>query len=363
MKYSYNGRNFDIKRYPPTTNRSLQPWNASDELILEYIDEHSSDSESIALVNDRFGFLATTLFHHKPISVVNYKSQQKSIERNYTSNSLVLKSRTIISPFAKLPELELGVIKIPKSLEAFEFQLQQLHGSMSENGTLICGFMTKYFTPQLLEIASNYFEDVEQSKAVKKARLLILKGKKDIEPQSLISNIEFKDKVYQQYPGVFSSDHIDYATQFFLEHLELKESDVKVLDLASGNGVIADQILLKNPDAEMHLLEDSFLAIESSKPNIESNAQHHWNDTLEGFEDGSFDLIVSNPPFHFDYETNIEVSLGLFEQVKRCLKESGRFSLVANKHLNYKTHLDKLFANCSISVENDKFVVYECLRM
>ena len=362
MKYSYKDRDFDIKRYPSTTNRSLQPWNASDELVLEFINEHSSDSDLVALVNDRFGFLATTLFHHKPISVVNYKSQQKSIERNYISNSLVLKSRTIQSPLNKLPEINLGVIKIPKSVEAFELQIQQLHGSLNENGTVICGFMTKYFTPQILEIASTYFENVEQSKAVKKARLLILKGKKDTEPQSLISSIEFKNKVYQQYPGVFSSNHIDYATQFFLEHLELKESEVKVLDLASGNGVIADQILLKNPDAEIHLLDDSFLAIESSKLNIESKAQHHWNDTLEDFEGSSFELIVSNPPFHFDYETNIEVSLGLFEQVKRCLKESGRFSLVANQHLNYKTHLDKLFTSCSVTAENDKFVVYECLN-
>lgn len=362
MKYTYNDRDFDIKRYPSTTNRSLQPWNAADELIHDFINDLNEEPESSVLLNDRFGFLATTLFKLQPLSVVNHKSHQKAVERNYVSNSLVLKSRTIKTPLGTLPDIDLGVIKVPKSLEAFEFYLQILHKSLKENGVIICGFMTKYFTPQLLEISSKYFEEVEQSKAKKKARLLILKNKKEIDYQSVTLDIKFGDKVYKQYPGVFSSDHIDYATQFLLEHLIVKESEIKILDLASGNGVIADNILSQQPNAEVHLLDDSFLAVESSKMNVHEGAHFHWNDSLENFEDGSIDLVVSNPPFHFEYETNIEVTISLFTQVQNCLKESGRFVLVANKHLNYKTHLDKLFKICSITAENDKFVVYECLK-
>ena len=362
MKYTYNDRDFDIKRFPSTTNRSLQPWNAADELILEYISDLSDEYESSVLLNDRFGFLATTLFKLQPLSVVNHKSHQKAIERNYVSNSLVLKSRTIKTPLGSLPDTDIGVIKIPKSLEVFEFYLQLLHHSLKKNGTIVCGFMTKYFTPQLLEISSKYFDEVEQSKAKKKARLLILKNKKEVEQQSVTIDIEFSDKVYKQYPGVFSSDHIDYATQFLLEHLIVKESEINILDLASGNGVIADHILIQQPNAEVHLVDDSFLAVESSKMNVNEGAHFHWNDSLEDFDDGSLDLVVSNPPFHFEYETNIEVTISLFTQVQNSLKASGRFVLVANKHLNYKTHLDKLFKTCSITAENDKFVVYECLK-
>jgi 23S rRNA (guanine1835-N2)-methyltransferase len=362
MKYTYNDRDFDIKRYPSTTNRSLQPWNAADELILEYISDLSDEHESSVLINDRFGFLATTLFKLQPLSVVKHKSHQKAIERNYVSNSLVLKSRTIKTPFGSLPDTDLGVIKIPKSMEAFEFYLQLLHKSLRENGVIVCGFMTKYFTPQLLEISSKYFEEVEQSKAKKKARLLILKNKKEIEQQAVTIDIQFSDKVYKQYPGVFSSDHIDYATQFLLEHLSVKESENNILDLASGNGVIADNILSQQPNAEVHLVDDSFLAVESSKMNVNEGAHFHWKDSMEDFDDGSLDLVVSNPPFHFEHETNIEVTISLFTQVQRCLKSSGRFVLVANKHLNYKTHLDKLFKTCSITAENDKFEIYECLK-
>jgi len=362
MKYNYNDRDFDIKRYPSTTNRSLQPWNTADELILEFIGDLNDEPESTALINDRFGFLATTLFKLQPLSVVNHKSHQKAIERNYVSNSLVLKSRSIKTSLESLPDTDVGVIKIPKSLEAFEFYLQLLHCSLKEKGVIVCGFMTKYFTPQLLEISSKYFEDVEQSKAKKKARLLILKNKKEIEHQTVTIDIKFGDKVYKQHPGVFSSDHIDYATQFLLEHLSIKESENNILDLASGNGVIADHILHQKPNSEVHLVDDSFLAVESSKMNVNESAHFHWNDSLEDFDDESLDLVVSNPPFHFEYETNIEVTISLFTQVQRCLNESGRFVLVANKHLNYKTHLDKLFKTCSITAENEKFEIYECLK-
>ena len=74
-----------------------------------------------------------------------------------------------------------------------------------------------------------------------------------------------------------------------------------------------------------------------------------------------FDLIISNPPFHFEHETNIEVALNLFKEVKRCLKKGGSFQLVTSNHLNSKTHLNKLFHKVNIIAQNEKFVVYHCV--
>ena len=73
-----------------------------------------------------------------------------------------------------------------------------------------------------------------------------------------------------------------------------------------------------------------------------------------------FDLVVSNPPSHFEYETNIEIAITLFKEVARCLKPDGRFVIVASKHLNFKTHLERIFERCKISAENNKFIIYEC---
>ena len=78
--------------------------------------------------------------------------------------------------------------------------------------------------------------------------------------------------------------------------------------------------------------------------------------------DRYFDLVVSNPPFHFENETNIEVSIKLFQEVGRCLKEDGKFQLVASRHLNFNTHLIKIFADVYVIAEDEKFEIYECLQ-
>ena len=52
----------------------------------------------------------------------------------------------------------------------------------------------------------------------------------------------------------------------------------------------------------------------------------------------------------------------LFKEVQNCLKLGGRFVLVANKHLNYATHLEQIFTEVATVNTNKKFVVYECFK-
>lgn len=353
-----------VKRYPKTFQNSLQAWNASDELITEYIQENNLSLESTLLINDRFGFLACALVDFDPISIVNYKSQEKSLRQNLINNDFPIIEENIIYPFDKISKkLDTVLLKIPKSINLFELQLQEINNHISAQGTVVCGFMTKYFTPQIISIVGKYFDSIEQTQAKKKARLLVLKQKKKIDPIKLLTTIEFNNFHYKQYFGVFSSDHIDYGTQFLLEHLTIEPKLECILDLASGNGVIAHHIRKQNKTAEIHLTDDNYLAVESSKMNInDDNTHHHFSDCLENFPSQFFDLAVSNPPFHFEHENNIEVSLSLFKEVEKKLKPKGQFILVANKHLNYKTHLEKLFQDVTVTAENEKFIIYNCSK-
>jgi 16S rRNA G1207 methylase RsmC len=117
------------------------------------------------------------------------------------------------------------------------------------------------------------------------------------------------------------------------------------------------------PEAEIHLMDDVWLAVESAKLNLgKGNSVFHWTDTLKGFGDGMFDMVVSNPPFHFEYEIDITVPLGLFRDVKRTLKSSGVFLLVANRHLNYRTHLNRSFSLVNVVASDDKFEILRCYR-
>lgn len=61
--------------------------------------------------------------------------------------------------------------------------------------------------------------------------------KKETDKKEMITSIEYKESIYKQYLEVFSSELIDYATQFLLDHLEVKKTDECILDLASGNKI------------------------------------------------------------------------------------------------------------------------------
>lgn len=353
---------YTIKRHDLSTDKSLQPYSAADEYLLQRFNQFEPKPAHTAIYNDRFGFLGCNLNAYSPLIVLTQKSQEKAITANFEANGIAAPSFT--NPLAALERtMDLALVKIPKSIALFQLFLEHIVQNSTPNVTVVCAFMLRHFSPNLLQVASQYFDVVEQSLAQKKARLLVLTQKKSTAPKELLTTLEYKGRQYKQYWGVFSLEHIDYATQFFLQHMQVTPADECILDLASGNGIIGNEIHQLFPSAEVHLMDDSLLAVESAKLNIQGeNIHHHLNNDLSIFGDNTFDLIVTNPPFHFDYEINIQVPLQLFRESYRCLKPGGNLQIVANKHLNYKTHLAPLFSRVDILNEDGKFIIYRCVK-
>lgn len=351
---------FILERYPKTNDKSLRAWSNAELLVLEHVKDYKN--RKFHLYNDRFGVWNCTLHDRKLITLWTYASQKKAIRQNLSMNKLSI-DVSYKTPLDILNGVDVALMKIPKSLELFELFLYQIQQAACEKTEVVCGFMTKYFSPAYLKIAARYFEVVEQTKAWKKARLLILKSPKPFEKKELINKISWKEEILEQYYGVFSSERIDIGTQFLLSNLEIKSSEKTILDVATGNGIIAYAALQQNKEANLTLIDDFNLAIESSKLNLtKEKTQFICTDALDGVENNFYDLIVSNPPFHFEHENNIEVSLNLFNKIADSLKENGRFVMVANKHLNYKTHLLPLFVTVKVLATDSKFIIYECTK-
>jgi len=354
-----------IIRYPETTDRSLRAWSAADEYLIDQISDQDLSGKKIITYHDRFGYLNCQLHQNNIASVISYKSQEKAHLINLGNNKLNGKEAVFYNPLSVIDEkFDIALMKVPKSLNLFELYLSQIVSCIKEDGVIYCSFMTRHFTKQLLSIASNYFEDVEQTLALKKARVLVLKRKKEVESKPLINSFKINDtEVLKQYFGVFSAKEIDYATQFFIENMSIENPPQNIMDLAAGNGILAYVLQKQFPESNIHLMDDFFLAVESSKLNLQGeNVHFHYNDTLKEVEENSLDLVVSNPPFHFEYETNIEISLRLFKDVTYCLKPGGHFQLVANRHLNYGAHLERMFNKVVKLAQNDKFEIYNCIK-
>lgn len=365
MNFEYHHHLYQIERYPVTQDKSLQPWSSADVHMLNYLTDQYDENPRLMIANDRFGFLSCVCHEGHPSVIVSHKSHEKALLKNAERNSIDIMPEQILTPLSAIDTCaEVVLIRMPKSLDQFTLLLHQISQSLSDEAVVVCGFMTKYFTPAMVTVAEQFFDKVSQSRAYKKSRLLILKHKKLNVSVDFIHTVSYSaEKTFKQYFGVFSADHIDPATRFLIDHLDIRLSDQVVLDLASGNGVLGHAVREKNSVARIHLMDDAFLAVESSKFNLPpDNVDFHYEDDLSWADDEIFDVVVSNPPFHFEHEVTSEVTIGLFADVHRALKDGGRFQLVANKHLNYNVVLKNIFQTVEIVSSNKKFIILSCVK-
>ena len=158
MYFKYEEKNYSVERYPSSDNKSLRAWSAADEYLLKYLKENNISYTKPLIYNDRFGFLSTILSKQQPDIIINYKSQEKSLEINLKKHGIDLNNVSKKRPLDKIETpFDLVLIKIPKSLDLFRLQLDQFHESLKEDSLVVCAFMTKYFSAQILKIAEDYF--------------------------------------------------------------------------------------------------------------------------------------------------------------------------------------------------------------
>ena len=364
----FNGHTYAFSRYPEPPNNSHLPFGQPDRMLLDRWRERGCAGEGTILYHDRFGTL-TTVVGPQATTALTYASQYTALLQNfpraneaaepYLANPLHADGRT----YAR------GLLRVPKSLALFELYLAHFAAGARPGATLACGFLTRHFTPGLLDVASRYAETVEQTRAEKKARLLLLTTFRTRAPvpAELRTVAPYREVDYQQYYGVFSRDKIDYGTQFLLDEwrtnprLRDLPAPARLLDLACGNGVIGDQLRRHHyPEAELTAVDDSYLATASAQLNLPPRTQVITAGTLADVP-GPFDLIVTNPPFHFEYETNINISLRLFAEAAARLRPGGRFVVVANRHLGYGGHLGRLFGKVELVAEDGRFGVWVCV--
>ncbi|SEP98674.1 class I SAM-dependent methyltransferase [Neolewinella agarilytica] len=371
VKVSFGGRDFLLNPLATGGSAAEPKLKPLDELLLNwaYGEEGPRQLPTATLLHDEFGVLTTCLKaqNHCFVSdnILHHDRMHECFRLNHGAAATLPEREAPTDPgTAHL----INLMRLPKSLDLFEVYLQRVATSATPETRLAVGFMTRHFSPRLLEIAEKYAATVSQSRAFKKARLLVLE---DFLPQQTsklpLREMSYREKIYRQYYGVFSASHIDYATQFLLEEwktnpfLQKITAPANLLDVGCGNGVIGDQLKRQHyPGTRLAGTDVSSLAIASAGINLDAEADLQWRADLHHWPPAYFDLIVTNPPFHDGHRNTIDTSLELFAQAKEKLKPQGNFVVVANRHLNYATHLRKLFGEVLSVAENKKFVIYRC---
>ena len=344
--------------------RNAEKLKPADELLLNWLAEQPAGP--VAIYHDRDGVLATCLYDRERTFVSdNIVHEQAAVEHLLNVEHDGRRLPTVANALQPLgPEAKSIIVQIPKSPDLFELYLAGIAALNAPERKVACAFQTRHFTPKLLEIANRYAGTVNQSRAYKKARLLLLE---DLQPgkipEELYHQLTFNNRTYYQYYGVFSAKHIDYATQFLLAEWDASHllrdlpAPTTLLDIGCGCGVIADQLSVRYPEAKVLASDVSQVAVLSTLQN-NGHVAVHRSANLSFAAPQSLDLIVTNPPFHDGHRNAIEPTLALFREAKEKLTAQGNLVLVANRHLNYGTHLDRLFEEVIEVADNGKFVVW-----
>ena len=151
-------------------------------------------------------------------------------------------------------------------------------------------------------------------------------------------------------PGTFAHGKLDRGTGLLLDTLEELKPAGRVLDFACGSGVIGLSLLYFQPAAGLTLLDASALALESARSSLRINGMEATVLASDGLShlEGSFDWIVSNPPFHRGIRNDLDIARNFFADAGNFLTETGKILLVYNHHLPYPAWLREHFSRVEV---------------
>ncbi|MDB5046112.1 MAG: rRNA (guanine-N2)-methyltransferase [Deinococcus sp.] len=145
-------------------------------------------------------------------------------------------------------------------------------------------------------------------------------------------------------PGVFSAGRLDKATTLFLDYLAglveagtLNLAGKRVLDLGCGTGIIG--AWAAKHGAEVTLVDGDLSSVRSAEATLQANAltgECIHSDVDAGLEGRTFDLILTNPPFHVGRGVVLDVAREFIQTAVRRLVPGGTLYLVANDPLPYE---------------------------
>lgn len=358
----------DLIRQPDQANDPLQAFDAADEYLLNHLHQQGLAADArVLLLNDGFGALACALAPHcRVTSSGDSFLGALALQKNLTRNDLPADSVTLIPASAPLAgPFDWVLIRVPKTLALLEEQLIRLHGQLAPGARVVAAGMIKHLPRAAGELLEQYIGPLQASLAVKKARLLSATPEQRPVPVSPYPTRYRLDKPALElvnHANVFCREGLDIGTRAFLPHLPKALGALRVADLGCGNGVLGISYALSNPQAQMTLVDESFMAVQSAQENWqaalgERSVSIRAGDGLAEQAADSLDLVLCNPPFHQQQVVGDFLAWRMFQQARAALVTGGELWIVGNRHLGYHAKLKRLFRGVEQVAATPKFVI------
>lgn len=366
---------FQLDRYPLRNREDLRAWDAADEYLLGYLHKRSEPASArrVLILNDNFGGVAVPLATTEPVVQTDSFIAHWSIQANLECNGLSPEAVRIYPSTLdeKEQHYDLVLIRIPKALALLEHQLCHIRRVCDASTTIIGFAMAKQIHRSTLTLFSDIIGPTQTSLAKKKARLVF---------SAIDSELPTKSSPYpgwyelpQQslrvcsHANVFSRGKLDIGTRLLLNHLPSDAGYQDIVDLGCGSGVIGVIAAQLNPQARVHFVDESYMAVASAEATakaagIANQTLFRVGDGLRDYEKQSVDLVLCNPPFHQQHAVGDFIAWRLFQQSRQALRRGGELWIVGNRHLNYHVKLKRLFSRVEQVTGDRKFVVLRAIK-
>lgn len=363
----------DLLRYPEQHNSPLQAFDAADEYLLKHLDSCELPRHArLLILNDSFGALAASLAAHMHVhssgdSFLAHQALRNNLDHNQLSQDgieILQSDQPFNGPY------DCVVIRIPKILALLEEQLIRLHSHINSKTLIVAAGMIKHLPRSAGDLLQRYIGPVQASLAEKKARLLFVSPEDKPLPHSpypSVYQLEKPQLSLRNHAGVFCREALDIGTRFFLPHLPQDLGTAQVADLGCGNGVIGIVCALNNPHAQLRMVDESYMAIQSAQENWKNALGErpvciYAGDGLAAEQPNSLDLVLCNPPFHQQQVVGDFLARRMFQQSQRTLKKGGELWIVGNRHLGYHITLRRMFSDVKQIAANAKFVIFKATK-
>lgn len=368
-----SNRTLTLHRYPQMREESpLQAWDAADEYLLKHIDDAPASGPTL-IFNDTFGALACALAGEGVYSISDSWLNQQATRQNLALNQLDECDVQLLDSLAPLPDAPGRVfIKVPKTLALLEQQLRALRRVATPQTQIVAAGKAKDIHTSTLQLFEKILGTTTTSLAWKKARLIYTTfSAPPIADSDVIASwpLDGTDFVIHNHANVFARGGLDIGARFFMQHLP-DDIDGEIVDLGCGNGVIGLTALQQNPLAQVHFVDESYMAVASSRLNVVSNCpddlarcEFRVNNVLAGYPSDRLHAVLCNPPFHQQNAVTDHIAWQMFRDARRCLQYGGELRIVGNRHLDYYHKMKKLFGNCTTVATNQKFVILRSVKM
>jgi 16S rRNA (guanine1207-N2)-methyltransferase len=258
-----------------------------------------------------------------------------------------------------------AIVFLPKSRALIDMTLALISGMVASDGMIALVGANNAGIGSAKKLYEANIGSVDQKIVGNHSALYVGRNKRlgaEKKPQDFISyfSLIYKDTSIDvaNMPGVFSAGELDEGTKLLLDTIPYDRT--KVLDVGCGSGVIGAVYKKISPESDVTLCDKSLLAVMATQKTLEKNkvdAKVFASDVLSDIA-GTFDLIVTNPPFHKGVATDYTFIEKFSRDAKKYLAPGGVVYVVANSFLSYAETLEKYIGPTETVVDNGKFKIF-----